>query len=185
MVGRMASVYYTGKGDSGTTGLLGKGRVRKNDKIIEAIGEIDELNSFIGLSRIYVNDQIVSGILKYIQNDLFVIGANLASLNTPLVKGFEIKLESIERLENGIRLLGEKTPELRQFVIPSGSEAALYLHIARSVARRAERRIEAIPKRYAVSSEMRTYMNRLSSFIFVAALYLNHSQGIVEEHPTY
>ena len=71
MVGRMASVYYTGKGDSGTTGLLGKGRVRKNDKIIEAIGEIDELNSFIGLSRVYVNDQVVSGILKYIQNDLF------------------------------------------------------------------------------------------------------------------
>ncbi len=179
----MASKYYTGTGDKGETGLLGGQRVAKSDGLIEAIGSVDELNGWIGLSLFYIRDETVRKVLRAVQNELFIIGAVLASPS----KNDKATLDdnAIIRLEEHIKRLGEKMPDLKQFVIPSGCEGAVHLHVARAVARRAERRIVEASAKRDLDRRLVAYINRLSSFLFVAALYLNFIDGIDEEHPTY
>ena len=179
------SDYYTGKGDDGTTGLLAKGRVHKSDAIIDAVGSVDELNSSIGVALFYIHDDLVRLELKLVQNDLFVIGANLASIDEKKINEAKINAESIIRVEGSIKSLGDKIPQLKKFVLPGGGEGAVHLHLSRSVARRAERDIAKASKEYKVDKEVSAYMNRLSSFLFVAALYLNYMEGIREDNPTY
>lgn len=177
--------YYTGRGDDGTTGIISGKRVSKADKLIEAIGDLDELNSAIGVAMSYIDDQIVVAGLRAVQNDIFVLGANLASTNEQKIDKAQIKPESLSRLEASIRDLGEKAPELKQFVLPGGSRASSHLHLARAMARRAERSVVAAGKEYKVDKAVMAYLNRLSSYLFVAAVYLNAKDKISESHPSY
>ncbi len=177
--------YYTGAGDNGSTGILAANRVSKSDELIEAIGSVDELNSSIGICLYYIRDEKVRNALKMMQNDLFVIGANLASLSNPSIKKAIMEPGSVMRVEKAIAPLEAKLPELKQFVLPGGNEGAVHLHLARSIARRAERRIVKVAETRKLSDSVVAYMNRASAFLFVAALYLNYSEGIDEEHPSY
>lgn len=177
--------YYTGRGDSGDTGVLASSRLLKDDALIHAIGDVDELNSQLGVALFYTHDELVRRNLRLIQNDLFILGANLASIQEKKIDEAHIKKELLERLEKELDVMGKALPELKQFVLPGGGEASVQLHVARSIARRAERSIVAASKRYSIDRNVLAYMNRLSSFLFVAALYLNFREGIEESHPTY
>ncbi len=177
--------YYTGRGDDGTTGILSGKRVSKSDKLIEAIGNLDELNSAIGVALSHIDDEVVAKELKSIQNDLFVLGANLASTNGEKADKAQIKQESLGELESSIKALGEKTPELKQFVLPGGSKASSHLHLARAIARRAERSVIAAGDDYKIDKVAIAYLNRLSSYLFAAALYLNFKNRAEESHPSY
>ncbi len=177
--------YYTRKGDDGTTGLLGKGRFEKSDPVFAAIGDVDELNSAVGLSLYYTRDNIVRSELRKIQNELFVIGANMASLRKVKIDGAKLNEGAEKKLESAIADMERRIPKLKKFVIPGGCEAAVHLHMARSVARRAERNAVAASKKRGMDKNILKYLNRLSSYLFVAALYLNFTEGIKESHPAY
>jgi cob(I)alamin adenosyltransferase len=176
--------YYTGKGDAGRTGLLGACNCNKNDPIFAAIGDIDELNSAVGTALYYTHDDMVRGELKMVQNDLFVIGASLASIKG-VPKKTKLEDDAVGRLEKAIGDIGRRIPAPKKFVIPGGCEGAVHLHIARAVARRAERSAVAVPAKYKVCPEVKEYLNRLSSYLFAAAIYLNYTEEIDESHPTY
>lgn len=177
------STYYTGKGDEGSTGVLANTRLPKSDSLIEAIGSIDELNSSIGIALFYTHDNELRRELKLIQNDLFVIGVSLASFGNLSDK--KLRDDAIVRVESGIKRMDGKLPELKEFVIPGGSEASIHMHLARAIARRAERNIVTASQKHTIDRQVLAYMNRLSSFLFVAGLYLNFIDKIEEEHPTY
>ncbi|MDE1834486.1 MAG: cob(I)yrinic acid a,c-diamide adenosyltransferase, partial [Candidatus Micrarchaeota archaeon] len=180
----MSTKYFTGRGDDGTTGILSNKRVRKDDALIEAIGNLDELNSVVGVALGQIKDETVRSRLMDIQNTLFVLGANLASTNEKKMHKAQIKDEAKAGLEAGIGELSKKIPELKQFVLPGGTSGSSQLHQARAVARRCERSAVAASKHYKVDAEVIAYLNRLSSYLFVAALYLNHMNGTAERHPT-
>ena len=177
--------YYTGRGDDGTTGILSGRRVGKSDALIEAIGDLDELNSAVGVALLGIKDQTVEVELKAIQNDLFVLGANLAYANESKSEKAQIKPKALQRLESSIKNLDEKTPDLKRFVLPGGSACAANLHLARAIARRAERRVIAAGKEYKIERGVVAYLNRLSSYLFAAAIYVNMRAKVDERHPKY
>jgi cob(I)alamin adenosyltransferase len=177
--------YYTRKGDEGFSGLLGECRFPKNDSIFAAIGGVDELNSAIGVALYYTHDDMVRSQLKEIQNDLFIIGAAIASLQKTKLSKAQLSDGAVGRLEKAIDDMARRVPELKKFVIPGGCEAAVHLHLARSIARRAERSVVAASEKHNINANLKSYMNRLSSYLFVAAVYLNYTEGIKESHPTY
>ncbi|MDE1855727.1 MAG: cob(I)yrinic acid a,c-diamide adenosyltransferase [Candidatus Micrarchaeota archaeon] len=177
--------YYTGKGDKGTTSIMGGTALPKDDVLVDAIGDVDELNSQVGAALFYVRDDEMRKQLKVIQNELFTIGALLAAADSENFSKAKVSEAQIERLESEINSMGDKMPELTKFVLPDGTEEAVHLHVARSVARRAERKIVSATKKYKIDGHVPTYMNRLSSFLFTAALYLNHKSGVEESNPIY
>ncbi|MDE1852025.1 MAG: cob(I)yrinic acid a,c-diamide adenosyltransferase [Candidatus Micrarchaeota archaeon] len=177
--------YYTGKGDAGDTGILDSKRVSKADDLIDAIGCADELNSAIGIALFYIHDDQIRLDLKMVQNDLFIIGANLASLNSGKIEKARFDSENIVRIEERLKHLGRSMPDLKEFVLPGGSEGSVHLHLARTIARRAERSLVKASSKYNVDKTVIAYINRLSSFLFVTSLYLNFKEGIGEQHPTY
>ena len=181
----MASKYYTGKGDDGSTGMLTPVRVQKDSPVIEAIGSLDELNSYIGVSMFYVRNDLVSRELGIMQNDLFIIGVELARMGTLARGDIVLKENAVARLEEAIASFGAKTPELKKFVMPGGCEGAVHLQYARSLARKAERRIVSASKEAHASKAVHAYLNRLSSLLFVLALYLNSVNGMEERNPMY
>jgi cob(I)alamin adenosyltransferase len=170
---------YTRTGDDGTTALGSGKRRRKYDLRIAAYGAVDELNAAIGLARLYTGtDADIDAMLARIQNDLFDLGADLSTPDQAKGPGGErlaIVDAQSERLEREIdRLNAELTP-LRSFVLPGGKPAAAYLHLARTVARRAERVIVELADQpgESVSAALRKYINRLSDLLFVASRYCN------------
>lgn len=177
--------YYTRKGDDGCSGLLGEGRYAKSDPIFTAIGEVDELNSAIGVALYYTHDDMVRAELKAVQNDLFIIGASIASLQNSKMGEAKLSDGAVDRLEQAIDDMDRRIPELKKFVIPGGCEASVHLHLARAIARRAERSVVAASEKHKLSTNLKSYMNRLSSYLFIAAVYLNYTEGIKESHPTY
>ncbi len=179
------SVYYTGTGDKGETNTLSDKRVSKASGIIEAIGSIDELNSAIGVALCKVNDSSLKNGLTSIQNNLFIIGANLASFSNPKVEKARINPEATRLLEEEIENMSKELPELKEFVLPGGSDAAASLHLARAIARRAERDVVRASEEHEIDDSAKAYVNRLSSYLFVAALYENYKSGTEEKHPTY
>lgn len=174
---------YTKTGDGGHTGLFGGARVAKTDRRIEAIGDVDELNAVLGVARTSPVGRDLDAVLERIQHDLFAIGAELAtpeasSANTPAVGLPEIaQLElTIDRLEDGL-------PPLKQFILPGGSEMGAMLHLARTVCRRAERRVVKLGEAEThLASHLVVYLNRLSDLLFVAARSANWDANC-EEHP--
>ena len=175
--------YYTGRGDSGETDTMGLGRIAKDDQLAETIGEVDELNSAIGVAVSNLTDRRVSDMMRLAQDRLFVVGAELASGEKRASRAITEK--DVKELEDEIEEMGAKIPEMREFVLPGGSLASSYLHLARSISRRAERSVVRLSKKRELSKNLLAFMNRLSSLLFVAALYMNKREGVEESHPTY
>jgi cob(I)alamin adenosyltransferase len=177
----MAMKIYTKTGDKGETGLFGGQRVGKDAARIEAYGSVDEVNSVIGVVLSMNPPARLGPMLAQIQNDLFVVGADLA---TPQEKPGM----SIERiggahsaaLETFIDELEEELPALKSFILPGGTMAAAQLHFARTVSRRAERHAVRLSHQETIGSGVIIYLNRLSDFLFVAARYANHAEGAEE-----
>ncbi|MGV8840769.1 MAG: cob(I)yrinic acid a,c-diamide adenosyltransferase [Bauldia sp.] len=168
---------YTRTGDDGTTGLVGNERRSKADPRLEAIGAVDEANAAIGVARLHATaTATIDAILSRIQNDLFDLGADLA---TPVAAGeaggvaLRIAAGQVERLEREIDALNEALEPLRSFVLPGGSPLAAALHVARTAARRAERRMVALADAEPVSLPALHFVNRLSDLLFVAARWAN------------
>jgi cob(I)alamin adenosyltransferase len=159
---------YTKTGDDGSTGLLGGPRVRKSEARIDCYGIIDELNAMIGWSSIAAEGATAQA-LRAVQNDLFVIGSHLAVADgTAPPASLPILEESlISKLEMQIDTAVAQLPPLRNFVLPGGCELAGRLHVARTVCRRAERRVVAFAQDRPVSPVILTYLNRLSDWLFV------------------
>jgi len=170
----VALKIYTKTGDDGSTGLFGGGRVPKDALRIESYGTVDELNSVLGVAACYVKDKKISEVIHYLQNDLFNLGADLA---TP----YDVKNDYIGRvsskdvdvLEKWIDQLDIDLPELTNFILPGGSPAASYLHLARNVCRRAERLTVSLSREENIGPTILTYLNRLSDLLFVLARYAN------------
>jgi cob(I)alamin adenosyltransferase len=170
---------YTRTGDDGTTGLGMGERRKKYDLRIAAYGTIDEVNAAIGIVRLHtVNDASLDAALSRIQNDLFDVGADLCTPVTGKGPGgarLTVTDKQVTWLEAEIDRLNDELAPLRSFVLPGGSSAAAYLHLARTVCRRAERLIAELKDRpgETVTVEVLKYVNRLSDYLFVASRYAN------------
>jgi len=172
---------YTRTGDSGETSLFSGDRARKSDPRVDAYGEIDELNAWLGLSRSASLDAELSAELAAIQRDLFAVGAQLADPAdklAPRVTKAVIGDDHILRLEQLIDRLEEQLPPLRRFILAGGTPAGAALHVARTVCRRAERRIVGLDP--PVDPVLLRYINRLSDLLFVLARFVNHRSGVPE-----
>lgn len=171
---------YTRTGDAGTTGLGTGARVDKDDPRIAAYGTVDETNSVIGLARLHLpagSDDIDSMLMR-IQNDLFDLGADLCVPDRGEILPYEplrILPAQVDRLEQEIDQLNAELEPLKSFILPGGSAASAYLHLARTVSRRAERLMVTLAKDPGepVGEAALKYMNRLSDFLFVAGRYVN------------
>lgn len=169
---------YTRTGDKGTTALAAGGRRPKHDLRIEAFGTVDETNACIGMVRLHTQGLPIDAMLSRIQNDLFDLGADLATVETGKPLPYEplrITQGQVDRLEQEIDALNGELSPLRSFVLPGGTPAAAALHLARTVCRRAERLVVALSEKAdeKVSPETVKYLNRLSDFLFVASRYVN------------
>jgi cob(I)alamin adenosyltransferase len=169
---------YTRTGDTGETALFDNTRVSKADPRVDAYGEVDELNAWLGAVRAAGVDTELDAALVHIQRDLFAVGAQLADpserLAARVTKAF-ITDGDVERLERLIDQLEQELPPLTRFILAGGSPAGASLHVARTVCRRAERRIVALAP--APDPVLVRYMNRLSDLLFVAARAVNHRAG--------
>lgn len=158
---------YTKTGDEGLTSLVGGARVSKASVKVDAYGDVDELNAVLGIARSYNDDKGIDDVLKAVQNDLFIIGAELASPSDLEVP--RISEDRILRLESTIdKYLLELEP-LKEFILPGGSGGGAYLHFARTVARRAERKVVKLMEEEEVPRNVLVYLNRLSDLLFVIA----------------
>jgi len=170
---------YTKTGDKGETSLFGGRRVFKDDARIDAYGTVDELNAVIGVAKSFNENARIESILRDIQVKLFVLGADLA---TPA----EVKSSAVQRISSADCRLFEKTIDeleteldpLKTFILPGGSTVAALLHHARTVCRRAERRVVTLRRQGDVSEETLVFLNRLSDLLFVLARFANKESGM-------
>lgn len=172
---------YTKTGDRGDTSLFGGQRVPKDALRIEAYGTVDELNSILGLVRADNGDPEVDRILEQIQNELFELGADLATPQS-VVKSKVKRIESrdVQGLEGILDGLEEQLKSLRSFILPGGSPVAARLHFARTVCRRAERAVVRLSRNEDIGETITVYLNRLSDLLFVLARYVNRRAGVPE-----
>lgn len=175
---------YTKTGDDGTTGLVGGSRVKKYDIRLESYGTVDELNAIIGLLRSKEIQKEVAEILIQIQNKLFNIGSRLASdeKGEEFTANLSIKEADIRILELAIDDFEKELPKLTNFILPGGDIAVAQCHVARTICRRAERRIIEFAEHSKVEPEIIKYINRLSDFLFVLSRKLANERGINETH---
>jgi cob(I)alamin adenosyltransferase len=160
---------YTRTGDDGTTGLIGGSRVKKYNIRLEAYGTVDELNSYIGVVRSLQKEEHADSVLEKIQNKLFVIGANLATDESDEIikKRLPCGESDILLLENEMDQMIAVLPLLNNFILPGGSQATSFCHVARTICRRAERRIVELSEKSEVDPNLIKYINRLSDYLFV------------------
>jgi cob(I)alamin adenosyltransferase len=173
---------YTKTGDTGETSLFDKSRVSKADARVDAYGEIDELNACLGAARAARLDADLTGVLEQIQRELFAVGARLADPSSkiaPRVEKVSVSDAEVTQLELMIDRLEEQLPSLRHFILPGGSNAGALLHLARTVCRRAERRVVSLGPG-AVEPVIIVYLNRLSDLLFVMARIANQRAGTEE-----
>ena len=172
-MGNRLTKLYTKTGDDGTTGLGDGSRTKKNSSRIEAVGTIDELNSWLGLLIAELTDtETLKTSLTEIQHRLFDLGGELA------VPGFQlIDSSMVENLEQLCDSLNQNLPPLKEFILPGGSTPAGLCHMARAVARRAERTIVTLSTEESVGDDLRHYINRLSDVLFVMARLLARQNG--------
>ena len=177
--GMRISKVYTRTGDGGETSLVGGARVSKASPRVEAYGDVDELNSLIGLARSVGDDGEIDEALALIQNDLFTVGGDLASpVEVEVPRVAESFVTTLEELSD--RFLKELEP-LKEFILPGGCEAGATLHLARTVARRAERRVVALGETEEINTETVVYLNRLSDLLFILARCVNRRAGVPEK----
>ena len=178
----MTLKIYTKTGDQGMTGLLGKGRVPKDDVRIEAYGTVDELNAVLGLARAHGVAPEIDSLAAQLQEELFVVGSALAdpSPGGPFFNA--ITGDHTARLETTIDALETELRPLTEFILPGGTPAAAHIHLARTVCRRAERLTVRLSRREGehVSSALIIYLNRLSDLLFVLARVVNHRAGVTD-----
>ena len=177
---------YTRTGDGGETRLATGETTPKDDPRVEAYGDVDETNACLGLVRLHTaDDPALDAILARIQNELFDLGADLATPEragrTPEWQALRIVASQVARLEADIDALNGPLSELTSFVLPAGTAAATHLHLARTVCRRAERKLVALSRVEGeiVSADALRYLNRLSDFLFVASRHANRAAGDV------
>jgi cob(I)alamin adenosyltransferase len=172
---------YTRTGDAGETSLFGGVRTRKDDTRVDAYGEVDELNAWLGLVRASGIDPALDEEVVHTQRDLFALGAQLADPGdtlAPRVTKAVLTDADVVRLEHLIDRLEEELPPLRRFILAGGTPAGAALHVARTVCRRAERRMVALAPE--VDPVLLRYVNRLSDLLFVLARVVNHRGGVPE-----
>ena len=173
---------YTKTGDSGETSLFDNTRVSKADARVDAYGEVDEMNACLGAARAAGVDEETSALIEALQKDLFALGARLADPSSRIagrVTKASIGEADVQRLEQAIDRLESTLPPLRRFILPGGSPAGALLHLARTVCRRAERRVIGLGPG-AVDPILVVYLNRLSDLLFVMARAVNHRAGAPE-----
>mgnify|MGYP001614976520 CR=1 FL=1 len=179
---------YTRTGDKGQTSLFGGKRVSKSDLRVEAYGTVDELNSAIGMATARINDEglMMKDKLVKIQHDLFTIGSILASPSTKRYPSASLRASTldakrlkkrVEKFEKFIDEMTLKLPELQNFILPGGGKAGSLLHFARTICRRAERRIVELSKKEKVDPSILAYLNRLSDLLFTMARFVNYKEG--------
>ena len=177
----MTLKIYTRTGDRGDTGLFGGGRVGKDDVRVDAYGEVDELNAVVGVVRATAPASPIATLLEQVQRDLFSIGAILA---TPDLEKMRRQLEKarlddarIAELERAIDAAEERLEPLKAFILPGGAPQAAALHVARTVCRRAERRVVHRARDVELPEVVIVYLNRLSDLLFTLARLANHEAG--------
>lgn len=171
---------YTKTGDKGETSIVG-GRVLKSSVKVEAYGTVDEANSSIGAAITFVpeSEQQIRAELEQIQQVLFDCGSDLSKkAGMEERRPWKVTDEFLAELEARIDAYIQESPQLERFVLPGGSQASAFLHIARTVVRRAERRVVALAQEEEINPHVMTYLNRVSDYLFAAARVLNFRQGI-------
>ena len=189
MVSIRLNRIYTKAGDGGQTRLVGGQKVAKNAARIDAYGTVDELMSCLGLARTALRDPgapegaaALEAILRRIQNELFNLGSELATLPADLhPKQPRVEPRHVTALEHEIDAWNETLPELRSFILPGGGWVASYLHLARTVCRRAERLVVGLPAAEGVGAQVVPYLNRLSDALFVMSRHASRLYG--EDEP--
>lgn len=180
----MAFKIYTRTGDRGDTALFGGGRVGKDDLRVDAYGDVDELNAALGLARAIEPMPRVDDVLAPVQRDLFAIGALLATPDADRMREqlTKAKLDDarVAELERAIDAGDDELEPLKAFILPGGTPKAAALHVARTVCRRAERRVVALARTADVAPVVVTYLNRLSDLLFTLARVANHRAGFDE-----
>jgi len=171
---------YTRTGDDGTTGLYGKKRLAKHHIRIESYGTVDELNSWIGLLADESSNSEISQFLRKVQVQLFNIGSHLASDKDVAYKLPEIKIGLIQELESTIDTMNEVLEPLKTFILPGGHQRISHCHIARTVCRRAERRVVALAEEEEVDNHIVKVLNRLSDYLFVLSRFMAHELNVKE-----
>ena len=171
---------YTKKGDKGETALFGGAKTKKSDVRIHAYGTVDELNSTIGMILSHSLSESGNAILNQVQNDLFVVGATLATPDPEKSRIDEVGQHEIEQLEEWIDELEKSLDPLKSFILPGGSQAGATLHFARTVCRRAERETVALAQQEPIPPAAVIYLNRLSDLLFVLARFENKNQNAGE-----
>lgn len=172
-MGNRLSAIATRTGDDGTTGLGDGSRLRKDEPRVAALGDVDELNSVIGLLRTESLPDLVQEDLSTIQHDLFDLGAELCIPGHTTLTDAQVAF-----LDQRLAHYNGALPPLREFILPGGSRPAAVAHMARTVARRAERAVVALAREEAVRAPVRQYLNRLSDLMFVLARHLNKTLDI-------
>src|SRR5574337_512748 len=174
---------YTRKGDKGETGLIGGARLLKSALRVEAYGEVDELNAVLGWIRAKLTNETIRVELLQIQRDLFAVGAQLADPTGHVeqkARKTGLHEERVRELEGIIDRYDTVLSPLRVFILPGGSEGGALLHLARTVCRRAERRMVALSQDEPLSPVLITYINRLSDLLFTLARVVNREAGVEE-----
>jgi cob(I)alamin adenosyltransferase len=174
-MGNRLSRIYTRTGDDGTTGLGDGTRTQKDSLRVEAYGTVDELNSAVGVLIAALSDEALSSVLLDVQHDLFDLGGELCIPGTEIIGG-----RHIERVEKELDGLNAELPPLKDFILPGGSQAAAQAHLARTICRRAERRVIALARHEEVNEPAIRYLNRLSDLLFVVARRIARASGVGE-----
>ena len=169
---------YTRQGDLGTCNL--KGLTEKSDARVEALGDVDELNAFLGAAAVSTSNETIRKTLYEVQNDMFSIGAELA-----LMRKAVISAKHVERMEMLIDKISEQLSTQDRFIIPTGTQSGTMLNVARTVARRAERSIVKLDRDSKVNEEVLKYANRLSSLLYVLYRLDNSKNKVEEKNPVY
>lgn len=177
-------LFYTGKGDKGTS-QVGKKKIPKNSPILKTLGDLDELNSLIGVTRSSAKDNILQDRLKRVQETLFIIQARVAWIMFPEYEAKQVSKSHITKLEKEIDAIEEKIKPKRGFIISGEEPMAAQLDYIRAVSRRAERKIDTLHKKHPLPPEVLTYMNRLSSYLYALARLEVFEAKIKESNPTY
>lgn len=181
----MSKRIYTRTGDDGTTSLFGGDRVGKGNPRIEAYGTVDETNSIVGLARAHLEDEPgrdeLDPVLGDLQEELFVLGADLATPMDANPEVDRIAEEHVDALEERIDRFDADLPPLERFILPGGTPAGASLHSARTVCRRAERHIVEASTSTPINDQAIVYLNRLSDLLFVLARWANRRAGVRED----
>lgn len=175
---------FTGKGDGGTTKVFGcdQQRISKSSELPEALGALDELNAFLGFVKMRsVGEERIARILRETQETLFIIQAEVAGADK------HVQADAVQKIEEIVNAIEKEIPPLKGFSIAGGTELSALLDVARTLARRAERRLVAVAEAGVreLPPTTKAYMNRLSSLLFALARLANHLAGVAEENPAY